>query len=98
MQAELFEWDDFKAAINLKKHRVDFFEAVTVFDDPFARIEPDSPHSEGELRSTATGFSSASRVLLVVYTEHRERTRIISARKATRQERREYESQFGPWQ
>ena len=96
MQTELFEWDDAKAEANLKKHRVDFFEAATVFDDPFVRIEQDSLHSEGELRSTATGFSARSRVLLVVYTERRERIRIISARKATRQERREYESQFGP--
>jgi uncharacterized DUF497 family protein len=95
VQSELVEWDDAKAETNHKKHRVDFLEAATVFDDPFVQIEPDSRHSEDELRSIATGFSAQSRVLLVVYTERRERTRIISARKATRQERREYESQFG---
>ena len=98
MQSEIFEWDDAKAETNLKKHRVSFFEASTVFDDPFVRIESDSLHSEGELRSTAIGFSAGSKVLLVVYTERRERIRIIGARKATRQERREYESQFGSWQ
>jgi uncharacterized DUF497 family protein len=98
VQTEIFEWDDAKAEANLKKHRVSFFEASTVFDDPFVRIEPDALHSEGELRSTATGFSATSRVLLVVYTERRERTRIISAHKATREERRAYESQFGTWQ
>lgn len=98
MQTEFFEWDDTKAEANRKKHGVEFVEAATVLDDPFVRIELDSLHSEGESRSTATGFSALSRVLLVVYTERRERIRIISARKATRQERREYESQFGSWQ
>jgi uncharacterized DUF497 family protein len=96
VRTEFLEWDDAKAEANRRKHRVDFVEAATVLDDPFVRIEPDLLHSEGELRSTATGFSARSRVLLVVYTERRERIRIISARKATRQERREYESQFGP--
>lgn len=98
MQSEFLEWDDAKAEINRRKHGVDFIEAATVLNDRFVRFEQDSLHSEGELRSTATGFSAWSRVLLVVYTERRERIRIISARKATRQERSEYESQFGSWQ
>jgi uncharacterized DUF497 family protein len=98
VRTEFFEWDDAKAEANLRKHRVNFLEAETVFGDPFVRIELDSDHSEGEVRSKATGLSAGSRVLLVVYTERRERIRIVSARKATRQERREYESQFGQWQ
>jgi uncharacterized DUF497 family protein len=96
VQTGQFEWDDAKAEANRRKHRVDFTEAATVFDDPFVKIEPDPLHSEGEARSNATGLSAEIRVLLVVYTERRERIRIISARKATQQERREYEFQFDP--
>jgi uncharacterized DUF497 family protein len=95
VQIALFEWDDAKAEANRRKHRVDFIDATTVFYDPFVIIEPDALHSDGEVRSKATGLSAKIRVLLVVYTERRERIRIISARKATPQERREYESQFG---
>jgi uncharacterized DUF497 family protein len=98
VQVKFFEWDDAKADANLRKHRVDFFEALTVFDDPFVRIEPDCTHTGGEERLIATGLSAKSKVLLVVYTEHRELLRLISARKATRQERRVYESQFGAFE
>lgn len=95
MQSELFEWDDEKAESNLHKHGVDFEEAATVFDDLYARYETDMLHSGDETRGIVTGFSSMSRVLLVVYTERTERIRFISARKATPAERRAYESQFG---
>jgi uncharacterized protein len=94
VQSELFEWDDDKAESNFRKHRVSFLEAATVFDDPFVIVEPDAPHSDQESRWNATGFSSGSRVLLVVHTERQERIRLISARKATREERRRYEAQF----
>lgn len=94
MKLEGFEWDDRKAAANLLKHKVNFLEAVTVFDDPFVIVEPDLAHALEELREIAIGFSVKDRVLLVVYTEPGERIRLISARKATPEERRRYESQF----
>ena len=94
MQTEQFEWDEQKAAVNLKKHGVSFAEAATIFEDPYVWIEVDAVHSEDEQRLHATGFSALSRVLLVVYTERRELIRLISARRATPEERRKYESQF----
>ena len=92
MRTELFAWDDGKAARNVRVHGVDFQEARTVFEDPFAITIPDDLHSEDEDRSVVLGLSLLSRVLLVVYTERRERIRIISARKATPVERFQYES------
>lgn len=89
-----FEWDVRKAAVNLRKHKVSFEEAATVFEDPYLVVETDERHSEIELRSTAIGFSARSRVLLVVYTERRERIRLVTARRATFEERRMYEAQF----
>jgi uncharacterized protein len=89
-----FEWDDRKAAANLRKHEISFAEAATVFDDPFAFVEPDLLHSVEEMRARITGFSVRNRILLVVYVEPHERIRLISARKATAEERRRYESQF----
>jgi hypothetical protein len=92
VQTELFEWDDDKAVRNIRMHGVDFQEARTVFEDPFAITIPDELHSEDEDRSVVLGLSLLSRVLLVVYAERRERIRIISARKATPVERSQYES------
>lgn len=92
MQTELFEWDDDKAERNLRVHGVDFQEARTVFEDPFAITIPDDLHSEDEPRSIILGFSLLARVLLVVHTERKERIRIISARRATPAERFQYES------
>ncbi len=89
-----FEWDERKAALNVRKHKVSFTEAATVFEDPNVIIEIDEAHSHDELRSTAIGFSAKSRVLLVVYAERRELIRLISARKATPEEKRRYEAQF----
>ena len=94
MESERFEWDDEKANVNLRKHKVSFPEGATVFDDPYLVIEPDPLHSHDEVRIFATGFSAGSRVLLVVSTERSERIRLISARRATPEERRNYESQF----
>jgi uncharacterized DUF497 family protein len=94
LESERFEWDDRKAVANLRKHRIGFNEAVTVFDDPYVLIEPDLLHSAEELRATVIGFSVKNRVLLVVYVEPQERIRLISARRATSEERRRYESQF----
>lgn len=84
-----FEWDADKAALNLKKHGVDFRDAVRVFYD-VNRIEwYDSVHSDEEDRYNTIGM--VREVPFVVYTERRERTRIISARKATPRERRIYD-------
>ena len=94
MHLDVFEWDDRKAAANLLKHKVSFFEAVTIFDDPYVVVEPDLEHSVDQLREIAIGFSIRERVLLVVYVEHNERIRLISARRVTPEERRKYESQF----
>ena len=80
----LFEWDEKKAENNLKKHGVDFHDAAAVFDDDF-RIEwYDAAHSTTEDRYHTIG--RVRQVLFVVYTERREKTRIISARKATPRE------------
>jgi uncharacterized protein len=94
LELEGFEWDDRKATANLLKHKVSFLEAATVFDDPYVIVEPDLQHSDEESREIAIGFSRKDRVLLVVYVEPDERIRFISARRATAEERRKYESQF----
>jgi uncharacterized protein len=92
VQSDLFEWDDEKAASNLRKHDVDFEEAKTVFEDPFALTIRDEFHSDDEERWIILGLSLLARVLLVVHAERRERIRIISAREATPSERSQYES------
>ena len=86
-----FEWDDAKAASNLKKHRVSVDEAVTVFGDSLAITFPDTDHEDGEYRSRTYGMSSSGRLLVVVHTERRNNVRIISARKATKYEKNIYE-------
>jgi len=87
-----FAWDPAKAAENISKHRgVTFEEASTVFADPFAVTMPDPEHSEGEERYLKPGYSTRQRLLVVSYTGRQERIRIISARQATRTERRSYE-------
>ncbi len=86
-----FEWDSVKAAQNLRKHRVSFREAVSVFYDPLATTGADPDHSEDEKRFVTFGMSSAGRLLAVSHTERGEGVRIISARRATRSERRIYE-------
>jgi len=87
----LFEWDTAKAAANVAKHGVDFAEARSVFADPLALFAPDPDHSGREDRFVVTGLSHYDRVLVVVFTERASTTRIISARAATRGERRSYE-------
>ena len=87
-----FEWEPAKAAENIRKHRgVAFEEASTVFADPFAVTMSDPEHSGGEERYLKLGYSTRQSLLVVSYTERQERTRIISARQATRTERRIYE-------
>lgn len=88
-----FEWDDSKARTNAVKHKITFEEAATVWTDPFALIAPDPEHSEEEEREWIIGTSHRERVVVVVHVERGESIRIISARKATPQERRLYEQE-----
>jgi uncharacterized protein len=87
----LFEWDQQKAVENKRKHRVAFQEASTVFSDPLAITFADPDHSFDEDRYITFGFSSLERLLTVSHTSRGDQTRIISARPATRQERKIYE-------
>ena len=87
-----FEWDPAKAAANARKHGVEFVEAMTVFADPLEVTISDPDHSEGEARFLSLGVSVAGRLLVVAYTERAGRTRIITAREASAQERKNYES------
>lgn len=93
MDAETFEfeWDLGKAKLNKQRHGIDFKEAETAFDDPFARVGFDPDHSVGERRLILIGHSYRNRLIFVAFTERSGRIRIISSRKATRTERREYE-------
>lgn len=87
-----FEWDREKTASNAVKHSVTFDEASTVFGDPLAVIFDDDEHSVDEIREIIIGHSILGRLLLVSFTERGEVTvRIISARKATKSERQDYE-------
>jgi uncharacterized DUF497 family protein len=86
-----FEWDPKKAEANLSKHGVSFREAVSAFGDPLSMNMADPDHSEAEERFIVLGMSDRYRLLVVSYTERPPRTRIISARLATRHERKQYE-------
>jgi hypothetical protein len=86
-----FEWDDDKAAVNERKHGVAFAEAMTVFADPLALTGYDPDHSDGEDRYLTMGRSADDRLLVVSHTDRGENIRIISARLASRAERRDYE-------
>jgi uncharacterized protein len=86
-----FEWDSKKAAANLKKHRVTFQEAATVFGDPLAITFRDPDHSKEEEREITFGLSLQKRLMVVFHTERGNRTRIISARLMDRKEKVIYE-------
>jgi uncharacterized DUF497 family protein len=75
----------------LAKHGVSFDEARTVFGDPLGRIADDPRHSVGEVRYVLLGHSERQRLLTVMFTDRARAIRVISARVATRRERREYE-------
>ena len=92
MNAIRFAWDKVKATENIHKHGVSFEEASTVFADENARLKHDPDHSRGEDRFILLGFSAKLRMLVVchVYQEAKEVIRLISARKATRNERKQY--------
>jgi uncharacterized DUF497 family protein len=86
-----FQWDSNKAQINLEKHRVAFEEAITAFYDPLSITIPDPEHSEDEHRFLLLGLSNRNRLLVVSHTDRGDSIRIISARVATRHERKNYE-------
>ena len=86
-----FEWDERKDAANLRKHGVGFAEASTVFDDPLSITIPDPDHGGDEDRFVTVGMSGKRNLLIVVHTIRGERIRLISARPATKHERRKYE-------
>ncbi len=86
-----FEWDTAEAAENLAKHGVSFEEAPTVFRDTLSATGADPDHSVGEERFITFGVSTSGRLLVVAHTERGDTIRIISARPATRGERKIYE-------
>ncbi len=86
-----FQWDANKAQTNIQKHGIDFEEAAEVFSDPFHQIGDASTDYDYEQRDFILGYSLRRRILLVVYVERGEWTRIISARRATPDERKSYE-------
>ena len=86
-----FEWDNQKAAANLKKHGVSFEEASTIFRDLLAATGADPDHSLGEQRWITFGISDHGRLLVVAHADQNDRIRIISARPATKIEQKIYE-------
>ncbi len=89
LQGIEIEWDENKARSNVRKHGITFEEAAEVFFDPF--FQNGDASIDEEQREFIIGYSRAPRILLVIYVERGERTRIISARRATRPERKLYE-------
>ncbi len=87
----LFEWDPEKARANKVKHGITFDEASTAFEDGLSVTIPDPLHSVDEERFVLIGYSCLGRLLVVVHTDRGDRVRIISARPATRKERRFHE-------
>jgi hypothetical protein len=86
-----YEWSAAKARANVQKHGVSFEEASSIFLDPFALTFFDPDHSAEEAREITIGHSSQYGVLFVAHCQRGEHTRIISARKATKRERKQYE-------
>ena len=87
-----FTWNPAKAEQNLDTHGVSFQEATTVFGDPLAGTIPDPDHSVGEDRYITVGYSTAGQLLVVCHVEQGDTIRIISARRATSNERKDYET------
>ena len=92
INGSFYDWDENKHKENIKKHGVDFYEAVTVFDDPFVVEEYDANHSLDEDRFIVIGISAKLNLLTVCqcYRDNDDVTRIISARKATKHEHDKY--------
>ena len=85
------EWDPKKARTNLQKHKVSFEEAATALKDSMAASGPDPDHSTGEFRYITFAVSEAGRLLVISHTDTGDTIRIISARAASRGERKIYE-------
>ena len=87
-----FEWDDNKAAINLRKHGVSFESAADAFSDPYARVTPDAKHSDYEERFFPIGMDLETKVLTVCHCERcgGSKIRIIPARRSTKTEEQQY--------
>ena len=86
-----FDWNSAKAELNLQKHHISFEEACTVFNDPLFLTFLDVEHSDDEERYITLGLSIRNRLLLIAHTDTEDNIRLISARKATKHERRFYE-------
>jgi len=86
-----FDWDEDKAIANLKKHKISFEEAKTVFADPFSITMNDPKHSVDEHRFVDIGAAANGKVLVVSYTQRGEKIRLINCRKSTKSERKIYE-------
>lgn len=86
-----FEWDKGKAKSNLQKHKVSFEEVMTIWNDELTVFLHDPSHSDNEPRYMMIGYSSKNNLLFVSFTERNQRIRIISARKATKYERKRHE-------
>ncbi|MGH9585673.1 MAG: BrnT family toxin [Acidobacteriaceae bacterium] len=89
--ALIFEWDPRKERTNRHKHGINFEETTTIFGDKLSITIPDERHSTHEKRWVTIGRSNQGKLLVVVHTESSTGIRIISARKATRAERNQYE-------
>jgi uncharacterized protein len=87
----IYEWNAAKAKANRQKHGVSFEEAATVFLDPLALTFPDPDHSAAEQREITIGYTGRQRIVLVSHCQRGDHTRIISARKASKKERVQYE-------
>jgi uncharacterized DUF497 family protein len=85
-----YQWDPAKARANLQKHDVDFADAVGVFEDEYALTLAEQVRA-GEQRFVTLGIDFLGRVIVVVYAYRQDDIRLISARSATRQERKTYE-------
>jgi len=91
----IYEWNAAKATTNLKKHGVSFEQAATIFLDPMTLTFPDPDHSNDEMREISIGCTSGRSVVFVSHCQRGQRLRIISARKATARERKQYEEGIG---
>ena len=89
-----FEWDENKFRDNVKKHKVTFHEARTVFSSSPLLTENDDLHSQNERRYKTTGYSIKNRLLIVIHTDRENVIRIITARKANKSEKIKYHEHF----
>jgi len=86
-----FEWDRSKAVLNIKKHGVSFEDAATAFGDPLSVTIHDPKHSDDEDRFLLLGETQDKKLVVVAHTDRKDKIRLINARPATRQERKDYE-------